>query len=151
MSLGTCLSSPFCACRQGAGQLPPFAGLFRAVGPRLQDWVEALRDMAGSSPPAPTPDGGQLPWEMWLFLQVFGEGWTWGSSCHSGESATRDKSPAVPLCPLMTTLRSITPCAATEVSSLTLPPQREHPNFPSRNLCSQPNQYIARHEFDPVA
>ncbi|XP_052659269.1 LOW QUALITY PROTEIN: serine protease 56 [Harpia harpyja] len=55
--------------RWGAGQLPPFAGLFRAVGPRLQDWVEALRAMAGGSPPAPTPDGGQLPGETWLFLQ----------------------------------------------------------------------------------
>ncbi|KAM9615802.1 serine protease 56 isoform 3-T3 [Morphnus guianensis] len=55
--------------RRGAGQLPPFAGLFRAVGPRLQDWVEALRAMAGGSPPAPTPDGGLLPGETWLFLQ----------------------------------------------------------------------------------
>ncbi|XP_029885054.1 serine protease 56 isoform X2 [Aquila chrysaetos chrysaetos] len=55
--------------RRGAGQAPHFAGLFRAVGPRLQDWVEALRAMAGGSPPAPTPDGGQLPGETWLFLQ----------------------------------------------------------------------------------
>ncbi|XP_049658471.1 serine protease 56 isoform X2 [Accipiter gentilis] len=55
--------------RRGAGQPPPFAGLFRAVGPRLQDWVEALRAMGGGSPPAPTPDGGQLPGETWLFLQ----------------------------------------------------------------------------------
>ncbi|NXO56283.1 PRS56 protease, partial [Aramus guarauna] len=43
---------------------PPFAGLFRAVGPRLQDWVEALRAMARGSPPAPNPDGGQLPGEI---------------------------------------------------------------------------------------
>ncbi|XP_075617970.1 serine protease 56 [Balearica regulorum gibbericeps] len=55
--------------RWGARLLPPFAGLFRAVGPRLQDWVEALRAMAGGSPPAPNLDGGQLPGEMWLFLQ----------------------------------------------------------------------------------
>ncbi|XP_068263096.1 serine protease 56 [Nyctibius grandis] len=55
--------------RWGAGQSPPFAGLFGAVGPQLQDWVEALRAMAGGSPPAPTPDGGQLPGETWLFLQ----------------------------------------------------------------------------------
>ncbi|NXK76009.1 PRS56 protease, partial [Amazona guildingii] len=45
-------------------------GLFGAVGPQLQDWVEALRAMEGSSPLAPIPDGGQLPWETWLFLQV---------------------------------------------------------------------------------
>ncbi|KAM9279248.1 serine protease 56 [Morus bassanus] len=55
--------------RQGAGRPPPFAGLFGTMGPRLQDWVEALRAMAGGSPPAPTLDGGQLPGEMWLFLQ----------------------------------------------------------------------------------
>ncbi|NXT95880.1 PRS56 protease, partial [Anhinga rufa] len=54
---------------QGASQLPPFAGLFGAMGPRLQDWVEALMAMAGGSPPAPTLDGGQLPGETWLFLQ----------------------------------------------------------------------------------
>ncbi|NXW23234.1 PRS56 protease, partial [Circaetus pectoralis] len=78
----------------GAGQPPPFAGLFRAVGPRLQDWVEALRAMGGGSPPAPTPDGGQLPGETWLFLQVFGEGWAGGTPCPSAcpglnESAVR--------------------------------------------------------------
>ncbi|XP_069648612.1 serine protease 56 isoform X4 [Haliaeetus albicilla] len=55
--------------RWGAGQPPPFAGLFRAVGPRLQDWVEALRAMVGGSPLAPTLDEGQLPGETWLFLQ----------------------------------------------------------------------------------
>ncbi|KAM6414157.1 serine protease 56 [Rhynochetos jubatus] len=55
--------------RWGAGRPPPFAGLFGAVGPRLQDWVEALRAMAGGSSPAATPDGGQLPGETWLFLQ----------------------------------------------------------------------------------
>ncbi|KAM6063657.1 serine protease 56 isoform 2-T2 [Theristicus caerulescens] len=55
--------------RQGAGRPPPFAGLFGAVGPRLQDWVEVLRAMAAGSPPAPTPDGRQLPGETWLFLQ----------------------------------------------------------------------------------
>ncbi|NXP53184.1 PRS56 protease, partial [Heliornis fulica] len=43
---------------------PPFSGLFRAVGPRLQDWVEALRTMAGGSSPAPNPDVGQLPGEI---------------------------------------------------------------------------------------
>ncbi|NXK53792.1 PRS56 protease, partial [Chauna torquata] len=36
-------------------QPPPFAGLFGAVGPRLQDWVQALRAMAGGSPPAVSP------------------------------------------------------------------------------------------------
>ncbi|XP_051482781.1 serine protease 56 [Apus apus] len=55
--------------RRRAGQPPPFTGLFRAVGPRLQDWVEALGSMAGGSPPAPTLDGEQLPGETWLFLQ----------------------------------------------------------------------------------
>ncbi|XP_075365189.1 serine protease 56 [Mycteria americana] len=55
--------------RWGAGRPPAFAGLFGAVGPRLQDWVEALRAMGGGSPPAPTLDGGQLPGETWLFLQ----------------------------------------------------------------------------------
>ncbi|XP_030311718.1 serine protease 56 [Calypte anna] len=58
--------SPF---RWEAGQPPPFAGLFRAVGPRLQDWVEALRAMAGGSPPLPTPDRKHLSGETWLFLQ----------------------------------------------------------------------------------
>ncbi|XP_021136266.2 serine protease 56 isoform X3 [Columba livia] len=55
--------------RQGTGQSPHFAGLFGAVGPQLQDWVEALRAMAGGSFPAPTPDEEQLPRETWLFLQ----------------------------------------------------------------------------------
>ncbi|KAM9542669.1 serine protease 56 [Guaruba guarouba] len=55
--------------RQGAGWPPPFAGLFGAVGPQLQDWVEALRAMEGSSPLAPIPDAGQLSRETWLFLQ----------------------------------------------------------------------------------
>ncbi|KAM6388952.1 serine protease 56 [Pluvialis apricaria] len=55
--------------RRGAGGPPPFTGLFRTVGPRLQDWVEALRAMVGGSPPAPAVDGGQLPGETWLFLQ----------------------------------------------------------------------------------
>ncbi|NXW56350.1 PRS56 protease, partial [Eurystomus gularis] len=73
--------------RQGAEQPPPFAGLFRAVGPRLQDWVEALRTMAGGSYPAPTLDGEQLHGETWLFLQVSGEGW---AACPGlNESAVR--------------------------------------------------------------
>ncbi|XP_053930514.1 serine protease 56 isoform X1 [Cuculus canorus] len=55
--------------RQGASQPPPFSGLFRTMGPHLQDWVEALRTMMEGSPPAPTPDRGQLPGETWLFLQ----------------------------------------------------------------------------------
>ncbi|PKU38952.1 serine protease 56 [Limosa lapponica baueri] len=55
--------------RRGAKGTPPFAGLFRTVGPQLQDWVEALKAMAGGSPLAPTLDGGQLPGETWLFLQ----------------------------------------------------------------------------------
>ncbi|NXP03660.1 PRS56 protease, partial [Thinocorus orbignyianus] len=61
--LGACLSLPCCACRWGAGGVPPFAELFRTVGPRLQDWVEALQAMEGISPPAPTLGGGQLPGE----------------------------------------------------------------------------------------
>ncbi|XP_062481956.1 serine protease 56 isoform X1 [Pezoporus occidentalis] len=55
--------------RQGAGLPPPFAGLFGAVGPRLQDWVEVLRAMEGGRSLAPIPDAGQLPRETWLFLQ----------------------------------------------------------------------------------
>ncbi|XP_065495858.1 serine protease 56 [Caloenas nicobarica] len=55
--------------RQRTGLSPHFAGLFGAVGPRLQDWVEMLRAMAGGSFPAPTPDEEQLPRETWLFLQ----------------------------------------------------------------------------------
>ncbi|XP_069720705.1 serine protease 56 [Phaenicophaeus curvirostris] len=55
--------------REGARQPPPFAGLFRTVGPQLQDWVEALRTMTEGSPPAPTLDRGQLPGETWLFLK----------------------------------------------------------------------------------
>ncbi|XP_074954428.1 serine protease 56 [Phalacrocorax aristotelis] len=55
--------------RWEARQPPPFAELFRAMGPQLQDWVEALRAMAGGSRPAPTLDRGQLPRETWLFLQ----------------------------------------------------------------------------------
>ncbi|XP_017665940.1 PREDICTED: serine protease 56 [Lepidothrix coronata] len=55
--------------RWGARRLPPFADLFGAVGPQLQDWVEALRTMEGSSPPVPTMDREQLPGEMQLFLQ----------------------------------------------------------------------------------
>ncbi|NXH35273.1 PRS56 protease, partial [Myiagra hebetior] len=35
--------------RPPSSQLPPFAELFGAVGPQLQDWVEALRTMAGGS------------------------------------------------------------------------------------------------------
>ncbi|NWX09880.1 PRS56 protease, partial [Caloenas nicobarica] len=49
--------------RQRTGLSPHFAGLFGAVGPRLQDWVEMLRAMAGGSFPAPTPDEEQLPRE----------------------------------------------------------------------------------------
>ncbi|NWI44895.1 PRS56 protease, partial [Picathartes gymnocephalus] len=41
--------SPHCASRWGGRQLPPFAELFGVVGPQLQDWVEALRTMAGGS------------------------------------------------------------------------------------------------------
>ncbi|NWS83310.1 PRS56 protease, partial [Toxostoma redivivum] len=41
------LSSPHCASRWGGRQLPPFAELFGVVGPQLQDWVEALRTVAG--------------------------------------------------------------------------------------------------------
>uniref|UniRef100_A0A8V0Z3H5 Serine protease 56 n=1 Tax=Gallus gallus TaxID=9031 RepID=A0A8V0Z3H5_CHICK len=50
-------------------QLPTFREFFGSVGPRLQDWVQALRATAGGSAQAPTPDGEQLPEETWLFLQ----------------------------------------------------------------------------------
>ncbi|NXN52396.1 PRS56 protease, partial [Rynchops niger] len=50
--------------RRGTGWPPPFAGIFGTVGPRLQDWVEALRAMAGGSPLAPTLDRGQLSREI---------------------------------------------------------------------------------------
>ncbi|XP_054242140.1 serine protease 56 [Indicator indicator] len=53
----------------GAGQPPPFAVLFKDVGPRLQDWVEALRTMVVGSTSAPTLDNRQLSGEMCLFLQ----------------------------------------------------------------------------------
>ncbi|NWW29079.1 PRS56 protease, partial [Falcunculus frontatus] len=59
-----------CASRWGGRNLPPFAELFGAVGPQLQDWVEALRTMAGGSHLVPTWDREQLPGEMQLFLQV---------------------------------------------------------------------------------
>ncbi|NXY02165.1 PRS56 protease, partial [Pteruthius melanotis] len=62
--------SPHCTSRWGDRQLPPFAELFGAVGPQLQDWVEALRIMAGGGHLVPTQDGEQLPGEMQLFLQV---------------------------------------------------------------------------------
>ncbi|NXI03941.1 PRS56 protease, partial [Pachycephala philippinensis] len=64
------LSSPHCASRRGGRQLPPFAELFGAVGPQLQDWVEALRTMAGGSHLVPTWDKEQLTGETQLFLQV---------------------------------------------------------------------------------
>ncbi|NXA51159.1 PRS56 protease, partial [Nothocercus julius] len=54
---------------QGTRRSPPFAGLFGSVGPQLQDWVEALRAMAGGSSSAPTSDGEKLPRETWLFLK----------------------------------------------------------------------------------
>ncbi|POI34148.1 hypothetical protein CIB84_002102 [Bambusicola thoracicus] len=50
-------------------QLPTFREFFGSVGPRLQDWVQALSATAGGSTQAPTPDGEQLPEETWLFLQ----------------------------------------------------------------------------------
>ncbi|NXM49493.1 PRS56 protease, partial [Gymnorhina tibicen] len=56
--------------RWGGRQLPLFAELFGAVGPQLQDWVEALRTMAGGSHLVPTRDREQLPGETQLFLQV---------------------------------------------------------------------------------
>ncbi|NXU13970.1 PRS56 protease, partial [Pardalotus punctatus] len=61
---------PHCASRWGDRRLPPFAELFGAVGPQLQDWVEALKTMAGGSHLVPTPDREQLPGETQLFLQV---------------------------------------------------------------------------------
>ncbi|NXE37726.1 PRS56 protease, partial [Ptilorrhoa leucosticta] len=65
-----CLGSPHCASRWGSRRLPPFAELFGAVGPQLQDWVEALGTMAGASHLVPTRDREQLPGETQLFLQV---------------------------------------------------------------------------------
>ncbi|XP_010220751.1 PREDICTED: serine protease 56, partial [Tinamus guttatus] len=50
-------------------QSPPFTGLFGTVGPQLQDWVEALRAMAGGSSSSPPSDGEKMPGETWLFLQ----------------------------------------------------------------------------------
>ncbi|XP_042734037.1 serine protease 56 isoform X2 [Lagopus leucura] len=50
-------------------QLPTFREFFGSVGPRLQDWVQALRATVGGSTLTPTPDGEQLPEETWLFLQ----------------------------------------------------------------------------------
>ncbi|NXX42485.1 PRS56 protease, partial [Tricholaema leucomelas] len=67
---GACLSLLCGACRLEDGQPPPFAVLFKDVGPRLQDWVEALRTMVVGSTSAPTLDKEQLSGEMWLFLQV---------------------------------------------------------------------------------
>ncbi|XP_046754784.1 serine protease 56 isoform X1 [Gallus gallus] len=61
-------------------QLPTFREFFGSVGPRLQDWVQALRATAGGSAQAPTPDGEQLPEETWLFLQVLGEKWAEGNT-----------------------------------------------------------------------
>ncbi|XP_072200468.1 serine protease 56 isoform X2 [Excalfactoria chinensis] len=50
-------------------QLPTFREFFGSVGPRLQDWVQALRATAGGSTQVPTPDKELLPGETWLFLQ----------------------------------------------------------------------------------
>ncbi|XP_023789039.1 serine protease 56 [Cyanistes caeruleus] len=55
--------------RWGDRRMPPFAELFGVVGPQLQDWVEALRTMAGGSHLVTTQDREQLPGEMQLFLQ----------------------------------------------------------------------------------
>ncbi|CAN8190625.1 unnamed protein product [Coccothraustes coccothraustes] len=55
--------------RWGGRQLPPFAELFGVVGPQLQDWVEALKTVAGGSHLVTTWDREQLPGEMQLFLQ----------------------------------------------------------------------------------
>ncbi|XP_009074710.1 PREDICTED: serine protease 56, partial [Acanthisitta chloris] len=51
-------------------QFPPFSELFGAVGPQLQDWVEALKAMAEDRPLVPTLGREQLLGEMQLFLQV---------------------------------------------------------------------------------
>ncbi|NWZ13555.1 PRS56 protease, partial [Agelaius phoeniceus] len=64
------LSSPHWASRWGSRQLPPFADLFGVVGPQLQDWVEALRTVAGGSHLVTARDREQLSGEMQLFLQV---------------------------------------------------------------------------------
>ncbi|NXD38533.1 PRS56 protease, partial [Copsychus sechellarum] len=49
--------SPHCASRWGGRHLPPFAELFGVVGPQLQDWVEALKTVAGGSHPSIVPPG----------------------------------------------------------------------------------------------
>ncbi|NWZ78541.1 PRS56 protease, partial [Poecile atricapillus] len=78
------LSSPHCASRWEGRRMPPFAELFGVVGPQLQDWVEALRTMAGGSHLVTTQDREQLPGEMQLFLQV------WAAACSGlNESAVR--------------------------------------------------------------
>ncbi|NWR21505.1 PRS56 protease, partial [Emberiza fucata] len=64
------LRLPPCVSRWGDRRLPPFAELFGVVGPQLQDWVEALRTVAGGSPLVTTRDREQLSGEMQLFLQV---------------------------------------------------------------------------------
>ncbi|NWS09536.1 PRS56 protease, partial [Motacilla alba] len=70
--------------RWGGRRLPPFAELFGVVGPQLQDWVEALRTVAGDSPLVTTQDREQLSGEMQLFLQV------WVAACPGlNESALR--------------------------------------------------------------
>ncbi|XP_031459588.1 serine protease 56-like [Phasianus colchicus] len=50
-------------------QLPTFREFFGTMGPRLQDWVQALRATGEGSTLAPTPEGEQLPEVTWLFLQ----------------------------------------------------------------------------------
>ncbi|XP_059335592.1 serine protease 56 [Ammospiza nelsoni] len=55
--------------RWGGRRLPPFAELFGVVGPQLQDWVEALKTVAGGSHLVTARDREQLSGEMQLFLQ----------------------------------------------------------------------------------
>ncbi|NXR90625.1 PRS56 protease, partial [Hypocryptadius cinnamomeus] len=70
--------------RWGGRQLPAFAELFGVVGPQLQDWVEALRTVAGGRHLVTTRDREQLSGEMQLFLQV------WVAACPGlNESAVR--------------------------------------------------------------
>ncbi|NXF15232.1 PRS56 protease, partial [Rhodinocichla rosea] len=75
------LSSPHCASRWGGRWLPPFAELFGVVGPQLQDWMEALRMVAGGSQLVTTRDREQLSGEMQLFLQV------WVAACPGLEAS----------------------------------------------------------------
>nr|XP_009680525.1 PREDICTED: serine protease 56 [Struthio camelus australis] len=140
--------------RRGPGRPPTFAGLFSTVGPRLQDWVEVLRAMAGGSHPNLARE--QLPGETWLFLQVFGEGLAGGTPCPSGDHATGDQTPAVLPCPpnvlwpqyTLASLGGGTPISAT-TGGASCPPQLK-PGLPVQLLQSQLWVQPHSHGSDPT-